>query len=127
LCQLIGSLAFGSYFTTANIALKITKADVAHAQKLWGEGVVAIGKHCKDNDERKCQTFAASMIDKMYAYDISTVLFKPTMASETRDHRHHEFRLDRDAAISYFVGGNVKYTEDKGFARRPWSGEKAVH
>jgi len=43
------------------------------------------------------------------------VLFKPTLASE--DH----FRETFDAALSYFVGDNDTYPEDKGFAIAPYT------
>merc|ERR1712107_862124 len=32
------------------------------------------------------------------------------------------FRLDPTAALSYFVGANTDYPEDKGFALKPWTG-----
>jgi hypothetical protein len=31
-----------------------------------------------------------------------------------------QFRSTFDAALSYFVGGNESYPEDKGFAIKPW-------
>ena len=41
--------------------------------------------------------------------------FKPTLAAEI------PFRPDVEGAVSYFIGGNDKYPEDKGFALKPWS------
>ena len=32
-----------------------------------------------------------------------------------------QFRNSFDAALSYFVGGNPSYPEDKGFAIKPWT------
>ena len=32
-----------------------------------------------------------------------------------------QFRTSFDSALSYFVGGNPTYPEDKGFAIKPWS------
>ncbi|MEE4208043.1 MAG: phosphoribosyl-AMP cyclohydrolase, partial [Parvularcula sp.] len=58
---------------------------------------------------------AAAHIDQFYAYDLSLVLFKPTLASVD------QFRTSFDSALSYFVGGNPTYPEDKGFAIKPWS------
>ncbi|MEM1324425.1 MAG: hypothetical protein AAGI23_00645 [Bacteroidota bacterium] len=49
-------------------------------------------------------------IQDLYAYDLSSVLFKPTLASVD------QFRGTFDGALSYFVSGNESYPEDKGFA-----------
>ena len=46
---------------------------------------------------------------------MGTVLFKPTLASEK------QFRTDKEGALSYFVGHNPNYSEDHGFAIKPWS------
>lgn len=43
------------------------------------------------------------------------MLFKPTLAAV------EQFRPGFDGALSYFVGGNEFFPEDKGFAIRPWS------
>jgi hypothetical protein len=43
------------------------------------------------------------------------VLFKPTLASVD------QFRTSFDSALSYFVGGNSAFPEDKGFAIKPWT------
>ena len=51
----------------------------------------------------------------MYAYETEVVLFKPTLAADT------QFRLDKVAALSYFVGGNSSYSEDGGFAIKGWN------
>ena len=50
----------------------------------------------------------------MYAYDIGPVLFKPTFASKK------QFRPTFEGALSYFVGGNSTFPEDKGFAIKGW-------
>ena len=38
----------------------------------------------------------------------------------THIHIRRQFRLSREGAVSYFVGGNDKYKEDKGFALKLW-------
>lgn len=92
--------------------MSITKTDVENIQQVWGEGVVAIGDaHVHGKDYR---TLATQHVDTLYAYGQSTVLFKPTKAAVA------QFRLTRDSAISYFVGGNPEFPEDKGFAINPW-------
>ncbi len=91
----------------------ITKDEVLNAQKIWGETIVEIGK-LKDNRDA-CEKATAEKIDTLYAFDKGPVLFKPTRAAEK------QFRLTREAAISYFIGGNTDYPEDSGFALQPWS------
>lgn len=91
----------------------ITEKDVVAAQKAWGEGIVKIGKVYQEGGDYAAA--AAAHIDQFYAYDLSLVLFKPTLASVD------QFRTSFDSALSYFVGGNSAYPEDKGFAVKPWS------
>ncbi|MEM6978958.1 MAG: hypothetical protein AAF539_04765 [Planctomycetota bacterium] len=43
------------------------------------------------------------------------MLFKPTLASI------EQFRGSFDGALSYFIGGNKSYPEDKGFALAPYT------
>jgi len=96
---------------TAAHAAPITEAEVQAAQKVWGEGIVAIGNAYSSKKDYK--TLATSHVNSLYAYDEGTVLFKPTKAAE------QQFRLNKQDAISYFVTGVVK--EDHGFALQPWS------
>lgn len=89
---------------------QITAQDIAEAQKAWGDAVVAIGQAGEDASE-----VAKSAAKSAYAFELGAIQFKPTLASET------PFRPDLEGALSYFVSGNPKYAEDKGFALRPWS------
>lgn len=91
----------------------ITEREVVAAQKAWGEGIVKIGQVYRDGGDYMAA--AAAHIDRFYAYDLSLVLFKPTLASVD------QFRTSFDSALSYFVGGNPAYPEDKGFAIKPWN------
>ncbi|MEM9991065.1 MAG: phosphoribosyl-AMP cyclohydrolase [Bacteroidota bacterium] len=91
----------------------ITEAEVIEAQKEWGEGIVKIGKVYSDGGDY--EKAAMNHIQDLYAYDLSSVLFKPTLASV------EQFRGSFDGALSYFVGGNKTYPEDKGFAIKPWT------
>jgi len=90
----------------------ITKQNVLDAQKEWANGIIKIGS-CMDQ-RSLCEKEAEVLIDRLYAFDLGTVLFKPTKA------HHIQFRLDKKGAISYFVGGNNEYPEDHGFAINPW-------
>ena len=91
----------------------ITEQEVVAAQKAWGEGIVKIGEVYSDGGDY--EKAAADHISQFYAYDQSLVLFKPTLASV------EQFRPSFDGALSYFVGGNPSYPEDKGFAITPWT------
>ena len=91
----------------------ITEQEVVAAQQAWGKGIVQIGEvYSSGGDVRKA---AADHINAFYGYDLSLVLFKPTLASQ------EQFRASFDGALSYFVGGNPSYPEDKGFALKPWT------
>jgi hypothetical protein len=90
----------------------ITEEEVVKAQQAWGEGIVNIGRVYSDGGDYV--EAAADHINRFYAYDMSTVLFKPTLAADD------QFRLTFDGALSYFVGGNESYPEDSGFAIKPW-------
>jgi len=91
----------------------ITKQEVEKAQKSWGDGVVKIGE-LKANRER-CETFAQQFVGEHYDFDNKEVLFKPTKTSIK------QFRPTTEGALSYFIGGNEDYSEDKGFALQPWT------
>ena len=93
------------------IAQAITDAEVHEAQRVWGDGIVAIGQAYSDGGDY--QALAAEHVDTLYGYDEGTVLFKPTKAAA------EQFRLTEDEALSYFVGGIVD--EDHGFALQPWT------
>lgn len=89
----------------------ITEAEVYKAQKIWGDGIVAIGKAYSKGGDYKA--LAAKHVDTLYGYDEGAVLFKPTKAAA------RQFRLKEADALSYFVGGAIE--EDKGFALQPWT------
>ena len=91
----------------------ITEAEVVTAQEHWGAGIVKIGQVFTEGGDYKLA--AEEHIQNLYGYDLGMVLFKPTLASED------QFRETFDAALSYFVGGNETYPEDKGFAIAPYT------
>ncbi|MCL2924752.1 MAG: hypothetical protein MGF17_09035 [Trichodesmium sp. MAG_R04] len=84
----------------------VTENDVLAAQKSWGDAIVKIGKAAENKAAAEAE--AQSTLDRLYAYDLGKVLFKPTLASNV------PFRGTEKEALSYFVGGII--TEDKGFA-----------
>jgi len=91
----------------------ITSAEVVAAQEEWGAGIVKIGQTFTDGGDY--EQAAKEHIENLYGYDLGMVLFKPTLASDD------QFRETFDAALSYFVGGNETYPEDKGFAIAPYT------
>ena len=105
--SVVGVMATGG----SAIAQAITDEEVHEAQRVWGDGIVAIGQAYSDGGDY--EALAAEHVDTLYGYDEGTVLFKPTKAAA------QQFRLTEDEALSYFVGGVVD--EDHGFALQPWT------
>ena len=91
----------------------VTKMQVENAQRAWGEGIVSIA--AAHNTGMDYVERARTHIKSLYAYDISPVLFKPTLAADI------QFRPTFEGALSYFVAGNDEYSEDKGFAIKGWT------
>ena len=91
----------------------VSLADVEDAQQAWGEGIVAIATaHSTGGNYVEV---ARNHVETLYAYGLSTVLFKPTMAAI------EQFRPTFDQALSYFVASNNECSEDKGFAIKGWT------
>ena len=90
--------------------INTTEFDIIKAQELWAQNVIEIGNLYTINEDYKVK--ARAFVSQFYAFDISEVLFKPTLASEK------QFRYNFNDAVSYFIGGSV--SEDKGFALKPW-------
>jgi hypothetical protein len=97
--------------STAEASSAINRDDIITAEKTWGDAIVAIGKAYTNGEDYK--HLAKEYVDKLYAYDEGTVLFKPTKAADK------PFRKTEEEAVSYFVTGEV--SEDHGFALQPWS------
>lgn len=100
---------------TQTIVNTITISEVKEAQDEWAAGLIKIGKVYTAKGNYKMA--ASHLIDQLYAYNYEdgVVLFKPTKAKDD------QFRGEHDSALSYFVGGNAQYDEDKGFALAPWT------
>ena len=91
----------------------ITKEEIHLAQKKWGDAIIKIGK--LKNSKTQYEQITDELLNELYGFDYGEVLFKPTKASEK------QFRLDLNAARSYFIGGNQDFNEDLGFALNPWT------
>merc|ERR1719261_503927 len=73
----------------------MTKELIEAAQKAWGDGIVNIAKTHTDGGD--FVQAATDHINSLYAYEESTVLFKPTLAAE------EQFRPTFDEALSYLL------------------------
>ena len=78
-----------------------------------GGGVVEIGK--LNVDREKYESYAIEFANLHYDFNNKKVLFKPTKAAIK------QFRPTNEGALSYFIGGNDNFSEDKGFALQPWT------
>ncbi|MEK0449547.1 MAG: hypothetical protein RL088_1815 [Verrucomicrobiota bacterium] len=97
----------------ASAKATITKAEVLAAQQAWCDALVAIGKASETGGDPKA--LAEKVLSEAYDYDKGQVFFKPTLA-----YGANTFRPTKEGALAYFVGGNPKFPEDKGFALKPW-------
>lgn len=91
----------------------ITYEEVNAAQQAWCDALVQIGKLKEEGGDYKA--FANQVLTDAYNYDQGKVFFKPTLAFGDQT-----FRNDKKGALSYFVGGDADYPNDKGFALKPW-------
>jgi len=91
----------------------ITYDEVNAAQQAWCDALVKIGKLKEEGGDYK--TFAEQVLSEAYNYDNGKVFFKPTLA-----YGDQTFRNDKKGALSYFIGGDPAYPNDKGFALTPW-------
>jgi len=85
---------------------------IHQVQQAWANGIIEIGK--LKNQREKCELYANDFLSRFYGFESGPVLFKPTKASIK------QFRNDKRGALSYFIGGDPEYPEDKGFALKPW-------
>ena len=90
----------------------ITKEEVLSVQKQWSVGLLNIGKLYSESADYK--QAAVNYLSELYGFQMGEVFFKPTLASV------QQFRLTREDALSYFIGGNSNFDEDSGFALLGW-------
>jgi len=90
----------------------ITKEEVLSMQKQWSVGLLDIGKLYSESADYK--QAAVNYLSELYGFQMGEVFFKPTLASV------QQFRLTREDALSYFIGGNSNFDEDSGFALLGW-------
>lgn len=86
---------------------------VTDTLQLWCDNVVLIGKIYSNGGDYT--SAAQKVLSENYDYDNGKVLFKPTLAFGPQT-----FRPTKEGALSYFIGGNSKFPDDKGFKLKPW-------
>ncbi len=91
----------------------ITEKEIEVAQQNWAKSLVKIGKAFTENKDFK--RLAKKHVKDFYGYGEDTVLFKPTLAN------NKQFRKTFESALSYFIGNNPNFPDDKGFALNPWA------
>lgn len=94
----------------------ITSQEVEKAQKAWGAALIQISADFQAGGIEKAKATAGAVLDAAYGYNLGPVLFKPTLTVAPRT-----FRVTREGALSYFVGGDPNFPEDTGFALKGWT------
>lgn len=99
--------------SAAVVRAPITVEEVNAAQQGWCDALLSIAKaHAEGGDYK---AIATAVLSNVYNYDNGIVLFNPTLTFGAQN-----FRLDKEGAAAYFIGGNPKYPNDSGFALKPW-------
>lgn len=116
---LIGSMALAStVFAKGPVPIynsNISETEVVAAQKAWGDALIKISSDFASGGQAKAKATASAVLDAAYAYNMGPVLFKPTLTVAPQT-----FRVTKEGALSYFVGGNPAYPKDTGFALKGW-------
>ena len=94
----------------------ITVEDVEKAQRAWGAALIQISADHQTGGIEKARATAGAVLDAAYGYNLGPVLFKPTLTVAPQT-----FRVTREGALSYFVGGDSNFPDDKGFALKGWT------
>lgn len=93
----------------------ITEAEVLAVQKGWGDALIQIGNDYTTGGYAKAKATASAVLDAAYGYNMGPVLFKPTLTVAPQT-----FRVTKEGALAYFVGGDSNYPKDTGFALKGW-------
>lgn len=89
--------------------------DLTDTTTEWGDGLIEMSNAYEQHGLDVARSAAERFIDTVYAYDLSPVLFKPTLASG-----EYTFRPTRKGALSYFIGHDPDFPLDRGFALMGW-------
>ena len=105
-----------SAFASVVVNQAVTEDEVLAAQHGWCQALVDISTTYTENGHEAAKTLAQEVIEGAYAYQMGTVLFKPTLTVNPQT-----FRTTPEGALSYFVGGDETYPQDTGFALKNWT------
>jgi hypothetical protein len=94
----------------------ITESEVLAAQQAWCKALVDISAVHAKSGQGAAKALAEKVIDSAYGYQMGAVLFKPTLTEAPQT-----FRITREGALAYFVGGNASFPKDTGFALKGWT------
>ena len=94
----------------------ISESEVLAAQQAWCKALVDISTVNTTSGQPAAKALAEKVIDAAYGYQMGAVLFKPTLTEVPQT-----FRVTREGALSYFVGGNPAFPKDTGFALKGWT------
>ena len=95
--------------------MTITEKELTEARVAWGNGLIDISSAYDKDGIEKAKTLASEILDNLYGFEFSTILFKPTLSGGVQT-----FRTDKEGTLSYFIGQNSKYSSDTGFALKSW-------
>ena len=116
---LLGSIVFTSGAFAKNptpvYSANISEAEILAVQKGWGDALIQIGNDYASGGFVKAKATANAVLDAAYGYNMGPVLFKPTLTVAPQT-----FRVTKEGALAYFVGGDSKYPKDTGFALKGW-------
>ncbi|NNH00918.1 hypothetical protein [Acinetobacter sp. ANC 5414] len=93
----------------------ISEPEVIAAQQAWCKSLLDISSTYDKTGKQAANDLASKVIDTAYFYQNGPVLFKPTLTTNPQT-----FRTTKEGALSYFVGGNPNFPNDKGFALGGW-------
>ena len=93
----------------------IARAEIETAQRAWCDALIGIGQEAANGGDARARAKAKAVIASAYAYDDGGVLFKPTLT-----YGEQTFRMTKEGALAYFVGGDPAYPNDTGFALKQW-------
>ena len=99
--------------------MTIAKHDILNALGDWGDGLIAISKAHEEKGLDAARIIAEQTLDRLYAFELGPVLFKPTLSGGAQT-----FRPTKLGALSYFVGNDPEYPNDNGFGIKFWRSVK---
>nr|WP_136251827.1 hypothetical protein [Ningiella ruwaisensis] len=94
----------------------LSEQEVLNAQQGWCNALLEISSTNQEKGHDAAKALAKDIIDAAYGYQMGAVLFKPTLTVVPQT-----FRPTSEGALSYFVGGDDNFPNDKGFALMGWT------